>query len=223
MLEKINKRYYEELSLPNEAFVSAVSRRRREVGLGPMAIAEVGVGIGASALAVSRLLCSEDSYYLFDYVDKVKELVEDLESALSTRPVFVLCGATRHTRDSYVFNLAELVLLMRAREEKLFDVVLLDGAHDLTIDLAACLLIVELIKPGGYVVLDNPSFKYKDVTDRSSYHQNRVSLLYSEKQQQLSQVKLVDDLFLSRLGELNKVLELSSSDNTVYQKRMLQC
>lgn len=63
MLEKIGKEYYEKLSVPNQLFLEYIRKLKADTAAA-ITIAEIGVGIGATAQAVLQTLDINDQYYL---------------------------------------------------------------------------------------------------------------------------------------------------------------
>lgn len=166
MLEKIGKEYYEKLSVPNQLFLEYIRKLKTDTAAA-ITIAEIGVGIGATAQAVLQTLDINDQYYLFDYSDKVEELSAELSRSIPYTPKIIRMGNSRAALDNYVWSLYNLAVDKRQDTMALFDLVLLDGAHDYTIDLAACALLVNLLKPNGLLILDDIYFNVKALAEHN--------------------------------------------------------
>ena len=122
-----------------------------------LTVAEIGIGAGATALQVLKLLDEGDVYYVFSREGDIKNFVEDLQTHdLGIKCQVVPCGNSNCLFDSYNWKLSNMVFKMRERHEAgIFDVVYLDGAHTLVHDGLAVCLLKELIKDGGYLILDD--------------------------------------------------------------------
>ena len=70
----------------------------------------------------------------------------ELSRSIPYTPKIIRMGNSRAALDNYVWSLYNLAVDKRQDTMALFDLVLLDGAHDYTIDLAACALLVNLMK-----------------------------------------------------------------------------
>ena len=160
-------------------------------------VAEIGIGFGATTLPALKLLDANDVYYAFDFEDTVKALEEDLQ--VIARDFGIKCqlvtkGNSHKQFDSYNWNLSNMIFEMRKKNEAgIFDVVYLDGAHTLHHDGLAVCLLKELIKDGGFLILDdlfwsyNVSPKMREVGDQ----------FFSEEQVTDQQILRVQELFLS--------------------------
>ena len=65
MIEKINTSGYETISKPSENVVSFLEDIL-ESKKGPVNVAEIGVGIGATSVEIVKRLRNIDSFYFFD-------------------------------------------------------------------------------------------------------------------------------------------------------------
>ncbi|MEG1269638.1 MAG: hypothetical protein RSD35_10360, partial [Oscillospiraceae bacterium] len=153
MLEKIGTRFYEKLSCPNNTFLEYIGKLKQERNV--ITIAEIGVGIGATAQEAVKQLSNEDRYVIFDFYDKVKELSAELRLKYTNAPEILCYGNSRAAADNYVWSLYNLNERQNTGGTGIFDLVLLDGAHDFTIDLAACALLIKMIKVGGILIIDD--------------------------------------------------------------------
>ena len=216
MLEKIGTRYYEKLSCPNQVFLEYIEQLKST--LPQMVIAEIGIGIGATVQAALRVLRNNDRYYLFDYSDKVEELCQELNCAHSDTPQIINLGNSRSMFDNYVWSLYRLSADKRQNNEALFDLVLLDGAHDYTVDLAACALITDLLKPNGFLIVDDISLNLKTIMKHNPLKINELKGLYSEAQMSAFQMQMICESFLDRRPDLQRIL---TKDHTlaVYCKK----
>lgn len=141
---------------PCKEFLSVVKRLKSSPPHS-ITVAEIGVGYGATALQVLKLLDEGDTYYGFDFSERMQEFMSDLQAKdFGIKCRVVPLGNSRYIGDSYNWNLSKLIFEMRERNESgLFDAVYLDGAHTfLYTGLGICLL-KELLRDGGVLILDD--------------------------------------------------------------------
>ncbi|WBV44032.1 class I SAM-dependent methyltransferase [Pseudoroseomonas cervicalis] len=158
-------------------------------------ICEVGIGIGATVSAMCRLLDHRGTYHLFDYSSRLDDLKPDLDGLGFTNVVYH--GNTRRKLDSYNWALARL---LQARREAggpvpLFDFAFLDGAHAFHHDAPAALLLKELLKPGGIILLDDYDWSFAISPTMNPGVMPRILEAYTEEQIETPHVKLICDLF----------------------------
>ncbi|PBN43990.1 class I SAM-dependent methyltransferase [Sphingobium sp. D43FB] len=158
-------------------------------------IAEVGIGIGATSLALARAMDHRGMLWLFDFDSRVQELRADLADIGYSNVEIV--GNSRRTFDSYGWTLAMLTRRARIdRPEGMFDFIYLDGGHLYQYDTLAAVCCKELLKPGGYLLLDDYDWTIaKSPTMRPS-HNPSVLADYSEEQIELSHVEMICSLLL---------------------------
>lgn len=204
MLEKIGKEYYEKLSVPNQLFLEYIRKLKTDTAVA-ITIAEIGVGIGATAQAVLQTLDINDQYYLFDYSDKVEELSAELSRSIPNTPKIIRMGNSRAALDNYVWSLYNLAVDKSQDTMALFDLVLLDGAHDYTIDLAACALLVNLLKPNGLLILDDIYFNVKALAEHNPLKGKKLKSFYSGLQENAFQIEMICESFLDCHPALQKV------------------
>jgi predicted O-methyltransferase YrrM len=120
-------------------------------------VAEIGIGFGATALPILLMLGEEDEYFCFDFSDKLQDFANDLQTRdFGIKCQITLAGNSHYKWDSYNWNLSNLVFQMRGHNQiGIFDAVYLDGAHTFLYDGLAVCLLKELVKEGGFLVLDD--------------------------------------------------------------------
>lgn len=156
MLEKIGTEKYRTVSKPCYQCLELIELVKNQVE-GGIAFAEIGVGVGATAVEAVKLLSAEDNYYMFSFEEEVNELKEDLlKLDLECKNIHAI-GNTRKVWDSYCWTLAQLYL---DSGKDLFDVTYLDGAHTFIHDSSACCLLKLLTKVGGYIIFDDINWSY---------------------------------------------------------------
>ncbi len=155
LLAKIKDRPENYCSEPCEEFLNVIKHlktNRRNVS-----VAEIGIGFGATALQVLNLLDSDDIYYGFDFADNLNDFAHDLQARdFGITCEIFLATNTDKMFDSYNWNLSNMIFQMRERNEAgLFDAAYLDGAHTFLHDGLAVCLLKELVKDGGFLLLDD--------------------------------------------------------------------
>lgn len=210
MLEKINLKYYEKLSVPNEIVVNLV---KKLVEANPsISVAEIGVGIGATSEVVYQAMRDVDSYYLFDYDDVVHELADDLTKKYFNGPVLLREGNTRKLFDSYAWSLKKLAL-----SEKKFDLIFLDGAHNFLFDSVVCSLADLLINHQGYFIIDDINITINDIIAHNPSKKQYFEQRYSTEQMQTSQLRDAIALYLETSSSFAEI-EQEDHNIKVYQK-----
>lgn len=144
-----------------------------------------------------QLLDKGDTYYVFDFNDRLKEFTDDLRVRnFGAKCKIVLAGNSSLEWDSYNWNLSNLVFRMREQGENgIFDAVYLDGAHTLFHDGLAVCLLKELIKDGGFLVLDDLFWSHNKSSERI---RQRDAGRVTKEQMADMQVLRVQELFLTK-------------------------
>lgn len=74
-----------------------------------LVVAEIGVGWGATAVELIKVLSEKDEYCCFDFDNQVNELYEDLNGININRVRLKAFGNSTKTYDSYAWNLAKML------------------------------------------------------------------------------------------------------------------
>lgn len=196
MIERLNDKQYVTLSKPCLDFINILKNYKKDYSTG-ISVAEIGVGMGATAVEIVKVLSPNDSYYFFSYDEDVKELCEDLRQLKYCKCQLFPFGNSRKTYDSYVWNLAKILSDNYDEKNNIrFDLVYLDGAHTLFHDGLACVLLKELVKPNGIIVFDDLKWTYfsSPVVNPSIYP--KTAELFTDEQIREAQVSLVTKLFM---------------------------
>lgn len=81
-----------------------------------LTVAEIGIGYGATVLQVLKMLDEGDVYYIFDFEDRLKEFMTDLQSInYSVKCRIIPMGNSHSSGDSYNWNLSKMIFEMRER------------------------------------------------------------------------------------------------------------
>ena len=138
------------------------------------------------------MLDEGDTYCCFDFGDRLKAFVEDLQARdFGIKCQIIASGNSSKLWDSYNWNLSKLVFKMREHNKTgLFDAVYLDGAHTFFHDGLAVCLLKELIKDGGFLVLDDLYWSFVSAKiDRTGH--------LTKEQMNDYQILRVQELFLT--------------------------
>lgn len=171
--------------------------------------AEIGIGFGDTVLRVCAALAPGSSVYLFDFDDRVENVAGRIEAAHPGTLTIHRFGNTRKLRDSYCWGLLRLV----ERGERVFDYVYLDGAHDLVIDGFAFHLVDLLLKPRGFIELDDYGWTHGNSPTVNPRTHPPTAQLYTEEQIATSHVKLIVDHLVRPHRHYREV-----TANRLYQK-----
>ena len=155
LLSQIKTKPEDFVSDPCEDFldiIKSLKSTRRNIS-----VAEIGIGYGATTLRTLELLDAGDVYYAFDFKKKLEDFAYDLQARnFGINCEVILAPNSNKEWDSYNWNLSNMIFRMRERGEAgMFDAVFLDGAHTFLHDGLAVCLLKELIKDGGFLLLDD--------------------------------------------------------------------
>ena len=211
MLEKISLPEYVTVSTGAEEVIRKVRELKAEGK--NLCVAEVGIGVGATAIEIVRSLDENDTYYMFDFEDNVQELKTDLEQLDFFRTTIYAYGNSYQTYDSYAWTLAKL--WQESKDKELFDVIYLDGAHSLFHDGLACCLLKKLCKRGGVLFLDDIDWTYC-VSERMREFGLRN---YTAEQVQTCQIDMVADIFMRDDKEWEYLKDYSTEHRAAFRRR----
>lgn len=181
-----------------------------------ISVAEIGVGIGATALEIMKLLNENDHYYMFGFEDDVLELESDLRGLDFKCKNIHAMGNSRRTYDSYNWSLAQLYL--SSDNKDIFDIVYLDGGHIFFHDALACCLLKKLTKTGGYIVFDDIDWSYAISPTSNPKKWPMVTQLLTEEQIETCQVAMIVDIFMKDDPTWELVEKFSSSHRKTYKR-----
>jgi predicted O-methyltransferase YrrM len=193
MLERHTDPRFQSIATPCEHAVELASRVL--AGKRDPTIAEIGVGIGATSLALCRTLDHRGEAWFFDFEDRVEELGADLARAGFNN--VKLIGNSRRTFDGYGWTLALLLRQQRARSKGgLFDFIYLDGAHLYHHDALATVCAKDLLNVGGYLLVNGYEWTIDSSPTLRPAVNPAVCEQYSDTQIELSHVEMVCSLLL---------------------------
>jgi predicted O-methyltransferase YrrM len=207
MIELIGQPGYETISQPDSSMLRDLSQILDSGNVAPC-IAEIGVGIGATTVAVCRLLDNRGHFHLFDYAEKLTKLQAEL-AALGFTNLECLGNSRRHW-DSYNWS---LLALIERESGPIYDYVYVDGAHTVLHDALAFYLIDQLLKPGGCINFDDYYWSFATSPGLNPQRNPKILEFLTEEQIKAKQVKLVVDVLVARHPRYECV-----EKNKVYRK-----
>ncbi len=204
MLELIGQPDYLTISSPTPA-ASQILAILAAGGITEPVVAELGIGIGATSFTLARCMDNAGKLHLFDFHDKLSQLQADLASLGFTN---VECfGNTSKHWDSYNWTLGKFLL---AGQREVYDYIYLDGAHTFAVDGLAFVLCDKLLKPGGFIEVDDYHWKFS----QSQWMRECRNAFMTDEQIDTAQLAMVVDLFLNG----NPAYEVITK-NRIYRKR----
>jgi len=180
-------------------------------------VIEVGVGVGATTLALAEILDNRGRILIFDFEEKVAELKKDLEDR-GFRNVEAF-GNTHKTSDSYSWQLARLAQDSIATGP-FVDFAYLDGAHNFLHDAPAAVALKALTKPGGYILLDDIHWTYADSPSINPIVNPALLDRFTDEQINAEQVAVVRDLVFAADRDFEHLVEGVSNSRALYRKRL---
>lgn len=210
MIEKLGTKGNEHISMPAWPVLRMVEELKK--GGSRITVAEVGLGIGATTSGVAHLLDKGDEFYIFDFEDVANELARDLANcACNIRPM----GNSRKKWDSYAWSLAQLKIDGHAG----FDLAFLDGSHCFLFDAPACCLLKDMLRPGGFLILDDMFWSYNSSTYNNPRRQPSIREFLTDEQLAAPHVEIMAKIFLDGDSAFKRVnLEGSSARYGIWQK-----
>lgn len=207
MIEKIGTNDYLGISKPCEDVIRILERYREE-DTESVAVCEIGIGIGATAIEIVKRLKKDDSYYFFSFEDEVNALNEDLKQLEYCVCKLYPMANTKRTYDSYSWNLAKMILDQKERKT-FFDFVYLDGAHTFIHDAITTVLLKKMIKVGGILLFDDVDWTLANSPTMSPSVNKNTGLRYSDEQIEACQIAMITDLFMKDDEQWEKLSDIS--------------
>ena len=186
MLELIGTPGYEAISRANPLSARVIAGLYGRGVTAPV-VAEIGVGIGATSLAIARTLGNRGELHLFDIEPTVRAVASDL-LAEGFDNIHPHANSDRHW-DSYNWTLGTMLL---SGMGPTFDYVYLDGARTFVTDALAFFLCDRLLRPSGLIEFND----YDGTYDGSKLMVGTRDQLMTAEQMATPQVAMVVDLFV---------------------------
>lgn len=213
MLEKINAPGFETLSRPDLCVVNCLHELLKRV---PAPVFyEIGVGVGATTLAIARLMRNSGEIVLFSRQNDVEELAADLAREGFTN-VNANWGSPSQIYSGYHFELARGFV---DKQLPLFDLAYIDGGHVFHLDAPACCILKELCKPGGFMIFDDWFWNMTQSPTFNPQKRPRTREEYDERQIEMCHVQLVCKAFMDTDPRFEFIRLESGS--AIYQRRAL--
>lgn len=214
MLEKINQKGYETISVPCNEVLELIKELKKSTE--PISVAEIGIGVGATANEIVKCLDASDDYYMFSFERDVLELYEDIKQKDYCLANIYAMGNTNKTYDSYNWTLAKLFLLKE--KQSFLDLTYLDGAHTFFHDGLACCLLKDMTKEGGIIVFDDINWSYAKSPASNPERKPDVLKWYTQEQIEACQIAMVVDIFMKDDRNWQLLEEYSSAHRATYKK-----
>lgn len=203
VLELIGTPGHETVSCPNPYAARIIADLRTRC-VAPV-VAEIGIGIGATSLAMATALDHRGELHLFDLEPKVRALTDDL-AMVGFANVHGQGNTDRHW-DSYNWTLGRILLDGVGR---VFDYIYLDGARTFGIDALAFFLCDRLLKPGGLIEFDDCGWSW----GATNHMADTRDQFMTAEQAATPQVAMVVDVCLRGNREYRPLIE-----NRLFQRR----
>ena len=221
-MERLNTPGFEAASTPSKDAIK-VLQRVMESASGPVVAAEVGIGVGATTVELVRNLDGRGELHLFDHESLVQELIGELEALpVSDGVRLVGHGNGWRRNESYAWVLATMArdLEQAGRPVEIFDFVYLDGAHAFHHDAPACAVLKRMIKPGGYLVLDDMKWTFNGSPTMNPERRPELRESYTDEQLSVPHVGLIVDVLLRTDEEFEEVAlgKRKNPNRTVFQR-----
>ncbi|MCB4768490.1 class I SAM-dependent methyltransferase [Ancylobacter sp. Lp-2] len=195
MLEKAQDPRYATISRPAPHAIDLLGKMMEER---PQPIvAEVGVGVGATSAELCRRLDGAGQIHFFDYGERITDLLADLQG-LGFSNIHGHANSRRFL-DSYAWTLGKLVLERRAANAgnaAMFDFIFFDGAHAYHHDASSTVLLKELLRPGGVLLMDDYDWSFAKSPTMRQNSNPPLEKLFTDEQIETCHVKFICDLFL---------------------------
>ncbi|WP_418500045.1 class I SAM-dependent methyltransferase [Flagellimonas sp.] len=157
--------------------------------------AEIGSYEGATTQLILAECTKLEKLHIFDFQDRVDAISKEVPPEHRDR--FVGHGNSRKLSDSYCWSLLNLV----RRGTFTFDFVFLDGAHTWETDIFAVLLIDLVLRPGGYIELDDFDWTLEKSPTLNPNAFPATRLRYTDEQISTEAVRIAAKVILKqRLG-----------------------
>lgn len=215
MIEKIGTDEAKYLSKPCDEMIEYLERMLKDAP-SPLAVAEVGVGYGATSVEIVKRLRKEDTFYFYSFQEEVDELFDDLKKQEYCKCGLVPIGNTHTLYDSFCWNLGKQVIELDGKDG-LFDLVYLDGAHSFLVSGLACALLKQLIRKNGYLIFDDLHWSYGNSPDRNPRVEPEILEQYTQEQVDTCQIQMVVDVFMK--NDENWVCERTTKRRAVYRNQ----
>lgn len=212
MLEKINQKGYEAVSKPCKEMLKFIGEMKKRVE--PISVAEIGIGIGATANEIVKLLDTSDDYYIFSFEKDVVDLQADFRQTDYCVANIYAIGNSNKTYDSYAWSLAKLYL----EKGKFLDITYLDGAHSFFHDGLACCLLKKITKVGGIIIFDDIDWCHAKSPTVNPQKNPSILRDYTQEQIETCQVSMVVDVFMKDDSEWEFLKDESSNHRAIYKK-----
>tara|TARA_B100001057_G_scaffold115675_1_gene114194 strand:+ start:595 stop:1179 length:585 start_codon:yes stop_codon:yes gene_type:complete len=172
--------------------------------------AEIGIDKGITVLRRCEKLNTGSEIHLFDLNHKVKNVSDEVKSKYGDKFIVREFGVIK---GDYNWDLMKII---NEKESLKYDYVYLDGAHTLTIDGLAFVLIDKLLNVGGFIEFDDYNWTIGKSPTCSPYppvNNKKWLKNYTKEQIDTSHVKLIVDNLVKTNKRYKEIVP-----NRIYQK-----
>lgn len=212
MLEKIIDPQYKYISYPNSLVLEYI-KLIQYTNQSPVYY-EIGIGVGATTLAVAKLMQNKGKIFIFSYQKDCQNLKKDLNKLGYTNINDSFCSESK-TYSGYHFDMA-----CAAIDKKLpnFDLCYLDGGHVFHLDAPTTCVIKEICKIGGYIVFDDYDWSLEKSPTLNPKINPKTQRDYDDNQIKISHIPMICTLFMDN-DKRYKEIETKSSRYKIYQRK----
>jgi len=176
---------------PNEHVVELVEKYK------PTKYAEIGVYKGDTCIEVAKLLNESSQIHLFDFEDRIEEVVKRFEVEFADRSTIIKAFVWPNSYkmfDSYNWSLAKCL-----EQGITFDFVFIDGAHSWHHDALAFFLVDRMLEDGGIVVFDDYAWRFGGSPTLCPRSFPQITEQYTQEQIEIPQVNMIVDLLVEKM------------------------
>jgi hypothetical protein len=221
MIELIGTSAMKSISEPCEEVVSLLTTMRQNTR-GKMVVAEIGLGIGATTCKILSLLHPGDTLHLFDFQEIIDAILVDFANVGLAKDGIEIrsFGNTKKYHDSYVWSLAKIALERKKQGESLecYDIAYLDGSHTFIHDYPAAMLLKSLIKPNGYLILDDVCWRHAKSPTSNPVKAPWILNFYTEEQVNTAHVEMVVQLAMEDDPAFTRISGEAKAPRAVFRK-----
>tara|TARA_B100001540_G_C15803071_1_gene640788 strand:+ start:943 stop:1512 length:570 start_codon:yes stop_codon:yes gene_type:complete len=172
--------------------------------------AEIGIDKGITVLRRCEKLNTGSEIHLFDLNHKVKNVSDEVKSKYGDKFIVREFGVIK---GDYNWDLMKII---NEKESLKYDYVYLDGAHTLTIDGLAFVLIDKLLNVGGFIEFDDYNWTIGKSPTCSPYppvNNKKWLKNYTKEQIDTPHIKLIVDNLVKTNKRYKEIVP-----NRIYQK-----
>lgn len=164
---------------------------------------EIGIGIGATVLEISKILNNIGKLYLFSRNLACEELKNDLTKIGYDNINVDHCSDTK-IYSGYHFDIAVGVV---NNTLPFFDVAYLDGGHVFHLDAPTTCMLKELCKINGVIFFDDYNWSINNSPSLNPKTRPQTLLEYDDKQINLKHIQMICQIFMDTDERYQNILK----------------